>query len=103
MNDTQWKIFEVFHQQARGEPHIHVGSVHAPDAEMALLLAKEQYARRQACVNLWVVPEGAITASRYEDSDIFERATDKSYRESWGYKTPKTIVEGKKVLRHEGT
>jgi len=91
MIDTQWPVFEVFHQQARGEAHVHVGAIHAPDAEMALLLAKEQYARRQACVNLWVVPVDAITASKYEDSDMFEHVSDKSYRESWGYKTPKTI------------
>lgn len=91
MTDTQWPLFEVFHQQARGEPHVHVGSVHAPDAEMAILMAKEQYARRQACVNLWVVPAGAILATRYDDADIFDRGTDKSYRESWGYRTPKTV------------
>jgi len=96
MTDSQGQVFEVFHQQARGEPHIHVGSVHAPDAEMALILAKEQYCRRQACVNLWVVPASAITATCYENDDIFERATDKSYRESWGYKTPKTV-------KYEGT
>jgi len=91
MTDTQWKVFEVFHQQARGEPHVHVGSIHAPDAEMALLLAKEQFARRQACVNLWVVPAEAIASTPYDGDDLFERATDKSYRESWGYKTPKTV------------
>ena len=91
MTDTQWPVYEVFHQQARGEVHVHVGSIHASDPEMALVLAKEQYARRQACVNLWVVPVEAITASEYEDSDIFERGTDKSYRETWGYKTPKTV------------
>ncbi len=93
MTDTQWKVFEVFHQQARGEPHVHVGSIHAPDAEMAIVLAKEQYSRRQACVNLWVVPAEAILATAYENDDIFERGTDKSYRESWGYKTPKTISD----------
>ncbi len=91
MADTQWPVYEVFHQQARGEPHIHVGSVHATDAEMALVMAKEQYCRRQACVNLWVVPAAAILASEYQDGDMFEHTTDKSYRESWGYKTPKTI------------
>ena len=91
MIDTQWPVYEVFHQQARGEAHVHVGSIHATDPEMALVLAKEQYARRQACVNLWVVPVEAITATEYEDSDIFERGTDKSYRETWGYKTPKTV------------
>lgn len=91
MTDTQWPVYEVFHQQARGEPHIHVGSIHATDPEMALLLAKEQYARRQACVNLWVVPVEAIWATEYEDADMFERFTDKSYRESWGYPAPKTV------------
>ena len=96
MTDTQGQVFEVFHQQARGEAHIHVGAVHAPDAEMALILAKEQYCRRQACVNLWVVPATAITATSYENDDIFERVTDKSYRESWGYKTPRTV-------RYQGT
>ncbi len=96
MSETQWRVFEVFHQQARGDPHVYVGSVHAPDAEMALLLAKEQYARRQACVNLWVVPAEAITATEYEDADMFIHETDKSYRESWGYVTPKTVRAGAK-------
>lgn len=91
MSDTQWPVYEVFHQQARGDPHVHVGSVHAPDPEMALVLAKEQYTRRQACVNLWVVPAEAIAATKYEDADMFERHIDKSYRESWGYTTPKTV------------
>lgn len=87
--DTQWRVFEVFHQQSRGEPHIHVGSVHAPDGEAALLMAKEQFGRRQACVNIWVVPTEAITQTRYEDADIFEHGTDKSYREAFGYETTK--------------
>lgn len=91
MNDTQWQVFEVFHQQSRGEPHVHVGSIHASDAEVALLLAKEQYGRRQACVNFWVVPASAITATQYIDVDIFDQGTDKSYREAYGYETTKRI------------
>jgi ring-1,2-phenylacetyl-CoA epoxidase subunit PaaB len=89
MIDTQWPIFEVFHQQARGEPHVHVGSIHAPDAATALILAKEQFGRRQACVQLWVVPASAISATPYDDADIFEQGTDKSYREAFGYETTK--------------
>jgi ring-1,2-phenylacetyl-CoA epoxidase subunit PaaB len=84
--DTQWRTWEVFHQTKRGAAHVHVGSVHAPDAEMALLMAKEQFARRQACVNLWVVPTQAIQATAYEDDDIFIHGTDKTYREAFGYK-----------------
>jgi ring-1,2-phenylacetyl-CoA epoxidase subunit PaaB len=89
MRDTQWPVYEVFHQVSRGEPHVHVGSINAPDGESALLLAKEQFGRRQACVNLWVVPADAITATPYEDADIFEHGTDKSYREAFGYETTK--------------
>ena len=98
--DSQWRVFEVFHQQSRGDPHIHVGSVHAPDAESALLAAKEQFGRRQACVNLWVVPVEAITATTYENSDIFEHGTDKSYREAFGYETTrraKAIGDNKEI------
>ncbi len=93
MSDTQWPVYEVFHQQARGEPHVHVGSIHAPDGEAAIMLAKEQYGRRQACVNLWVVPAEAILATEYEDADIFEHGTDKSYREAYGYQTTKRARE----------
>lgn len=91
--DTQWGIFEVFHQQARGEPHVHVGSIHAPDGESALMLAKEQFGRRQACVNMWVVPAEAIIATEYEDADLFEHGTDKSYREAFGYETTRRAKE----------
>ena len=86
MADTQWHVYEVFHQKARGEHHVHVGSVHAPDPEMALLLAKEQFARRAACANLWVVRSDHIHATDYRDEDMFLHATDKSYREAFGYK-----------------
>ncbi len=93
MGDTQWRVYEVFHQQSRGEPHVHVGGVHAPDAQVALLMAKEQYGRRQACVNFWVVPADAVTATDYSDVDIFEHGTDKSYREAYGYETSKRMRE----------
>lgn len=84
--DKEWMTWEVFHQPKRGAAHTHVGSVHAPDHEIALLMAKEQFARRQACVNLWVVPSVAIYATPYEDDDMFIHGTDKSYREAFGYK-----------------
>lgn len=40
-------------------------------------------------MNIWVVPAEAIVATAYEDADIFEHATDKSYREAFGYETTK--------------
>ena len=60
MIDTQWPRFEVFQQDRPEGPHRSVGSVHAPDAEMALLNARDVFVRRPACYSLWVVPEEAI-------------------------------------------
>lgn len=84
--DTQLKTFEVFHQSKRGEPHVHVGAVHAPDAELALHYARDQFARRLECVSLWVVPSDQITATAPEEAAAwFDPTTDKSYREASGF------------------
>lgn len=84
--DTEFPVYEVFQQQRRGEPFTHVGAVHASDPEMAILMAREQFARRGRCVQLWVVPTDAIVASPLGEEDLFEQSTDKSYREAFGYR-----------------
>lgn len=60
MKDTQWPRFQVFLQEKPGEPHQDVGSVHAPDAELALFNARDVFVRRPECASLWVVPAGEI-------------------------------------------
>ena len=87
----QWQTYEVFHQKSRGDQHVHVGSVHAPSHEMALVFAKEQYARRMKCTNLWIVRTKDVFASEYEDADMFIPGTDKSYREAFSYKNKDII------------
>ena len=37
---ANWKIWEVFIRSKNGLSHKHVGSLHAPDAEMALKNAR---------------------------------------------------------------
>jgi ring-1,2-phenylacetyl-CoA epoxidase subunit PaaB len=61
----QFGTYEVFHQKKEGAPYIYVGPVHAPEADVAFLFAKEQYSRRFACTGLWVVPTAAITVTDY--------------------------------------
>ncbi|MBX7252345.1 MAG: hypothetical protein K1X50_10200, partial [Candidatus Promineofilum sp.] len=68
MND-QWPRYEVFKQERDGGPFRNVGSVHAPDAEMALLNARDVFARRPACRGLWVVPAAAIVAYTAGDAE----------------------------------
>lgn len=67
MSDTQWPRYEVFKQDAPGKPHQAVGSVHAPDAEMALLNARDVFARRPQAVSMWVVPATAIFSITAEE------------------------------------
>jgi ring-1,2-phenylacetyl-CoA epoxidase subunit PaaB len=88
-----WHTYEVFHQEKRGKHHIHVGSVHAPDPEMALVLAKEQYARRGRCVNLWVVKTSDIYAFQMEDEDMFATVAEKVHREPGIYSKVREKIE----------
>src|SRR3989337_1551974 len=63
MSDTQWPRYEVFQQEAPDRPHRHAGSVHAPDAEIALLNGRDVFVRRPACSRLWVwAGQGASAA-----------------------------------------
>lgn len=92
----QLETYEVFHQQARGGQPAHVGSLHAPNPEMALLFAKEQYARRYRCVSLWVIRTADIFTIGVEDEDIFETTTEKKYRDASGYRVAGKIRDFKK-------
>jgi ring-1,2-phenylacetyl-CoA epoxidase subunit PaaB len=51
----QFGTFEVFVQPKDGKPFQHEGIVHAPNLEMAYVLAKETFTRRFVCVSLYVV------------------------------------------------
>ncbi|MCU0454023.1 MAG: 1,2-phenylacetyl-CoA epoxidase subunit B [Bacteroidetes bacterium] len=88
MTDTQWSTWEVFHQTKRGDPHEHVGSVHAPDPQMALQLARDQFARRLKCSSLWVVRTSDIVMTDYQDPTFFAQTTDKSYRDPKAFDAP---------------
>ena len=58
-----WPLWEVFVRSKGGLAHRHVGSVHAPDSELALRHARDTYTRRQEGVSLWVVASAEIVAS----------------------------------------
>ncbi|MGE7773170.1 hypothetical protein ACQKLP_00515 [Chitinophaga sp. NPDC101104] len=91
-----WNSFEVFHQEKRGAHHEHVGCVHAPNAQLALVFAKEQFARRKKCVNLWVVRSSDILAFNAEDEDMFANNAEKTYRDASGFKVMEKINQFKK-------
>jgi ring-1,2-phenylacetyl-CoA epoxidase subunit PaaB len=85
-------LWEVFVRSRRGLSHIHAGSVHAPDAQMALRNARDLYTRRQEGVSIWVVPSSAITASSPDEKGpFFAPAADKAYRHPTFYDIPSEV------------
>lgn len=87
---SEWPMWEVFAQMGWGKPHEHCGSVHAPDAEMALQNARDVYGRRFSPKSFWVVPATAITATKLEDQEpFFDPQDDKPYRNPNFFKVPR--------------
>ncbi|MCH7663156.1 MAG: phenylacetic acid degradation protein [Chloroflexi bacterium] len=67
MADTQWPRYMVFQGHEPGDDLVHNGTVHAPDAEMALLTARDVFSRRPRAVSMWVVPADEIFSITHEE------------------------------------
>ena len=89
---SEWPLWEVFIRSQSGLSHRHVGSLHAPDAKMAMLNARDVYTRRNEGVSIWVVRSADITASDPAEADaLFEPARDKVYRHPTFYTIPDEV------------
>jgi len=78
------EIWEVFQQKGHQDPFVHVGSVTAPDAQMALAYAKECFFRRREGRDVWVVKRSQI--QHLSDPGMLAQITDKSYRYPEAYR-----------------
>ena len=89
---AEWPLYEVFVRGKRGLNHVHVGSLHAADAEMALDHARDLYTRRNEGVSIWVVKADDITATSPAEKDpFFAPAADKVYRHPTFYAIPEEV------------
>ena len=85
----EWPLWEVFVRSQHGLAHRHVGSLHAPDAAMALNHARDVYTRRNEGVSVWVVRSTDITASSPGDREaLFDPADSKVYRHPTFFEVP---------------
>jgi ring-1,2-phenylacetyl-CoA epoxidase subunit PaaB len=89
---SDWPLYEVFLRGKRGLNHVHVGSLHAADAQMALHHARDLYTRRNEGVSIWVVAARDITASSPDEKDpFFAPSGDKVYRHPTFYSIPDDV------------
>jgi ring-1,2-phenylacetyl-CoA epoxidase subunit PaaB len=88
----EWPLWEVFIRSQHGLAHKHVGSLHAPDAEMAINNARDVYTRRNEGVSIWVVLAANIAASSPADkSALFEPSNNKVYRHPTFFPMPEEV------------
>ncbi len=78
-------VFEVFSQRNLTAGFVHQFSLLAPNHEMAMLMARENFLRREPCANIWVVKRDDIYVLPPEERSSLERIDNKSYRETKGY------------------
>lgn len=77
------EIYEVFQRRTHDDPLVSVGSIKAPDLEMALLLARETHFRHGEGTECWVARRGDLHA--VPNPETLGGVGDRSYRRQDGY------------------
>jgi ring-1,2-phenylacetyl-CoA epoxidase subunit PaaB len=86
-------LWEVFVRSDRGLSHVHVGSLRAADANLALISARDLYTRRQEGISLWVARSSDIHASDPDaKAELFDSAASKPYRHASYYDVPEGLA-----------
>jgi ring-1,2-phenylacetyl-CoA epoxidase subunit PaaB len=65
----QFSTFEVFVQPNSKKPFQHEGAVHAPNLEMAFVMAKEAFTRRFTCSSMYVAETAKVFVSALSEGD----------------------------------
>ncbi len=85
-------MYEVFVRSKNGLSHVHVGSVEAAEAALALQFAEHLYVRRAEGVSVWVTPSAQVTASLPENKALFQSSKEqKKYRFPSHYVLPSAV------------
>lgn len=77
------EIYEVFQRRTSDDPLVQVGSIKAPDLEMAMLLARETHFRHGEGAECWIARRADLHPAKH--LDVAGVGTDRSYRRQDGY------------------
>lgn len=81
-----YKEYEVFSRKSNKLPLQHQFSLLAPNIEMAMMMAQENFMRRENVIDIWVVERGDIRALSSEEKQFLtQRLDNKDYRNTKGY------------------
>jgi ring-1,2-phenylacetyl-CoA epoxidase subunit PaaB len=82
---TFYQEFEIFSKRTPSSPFQHQFSLLAPNAEMAMVMAQENFMRRDPVADIWVVNREHIHRLKREERIVLQRLDNKDYRTAKGY------------------
>ncbi|MUK88666.1 1,2-phenylacetyl-CoA epoxidase subunit B [Ornithinibacillus sp. L9] len=81
-----YQIYEVFSRRGKKAPMQHQFSLLAPNEEMALMMAQENFMRREEVIDVWVVKQNNVRKMSSEERQQWTKRLDnKDYRTTKGY------------------
>lgn len=80
-----YQEFEVFSRRSDTSPLQYQFSLLAPNQELALIMAQENFMRREPVVDIWVVQTSNIRKMTQEEKQSLKRLDNKDYRNTKGY------------------
>ncbi|MGM9930082.1 1,2-phenylacetyl-CoA epoxidase subunit PaaB [Pradoshia sp.] len=88
MTNEQGSFFEeydVFSRKTPTGPVQYQFNLLAPNEEMAMMMAQENFMRREAVADIWVVKTSSIRKMTHEEKQTLVRLDNKDYRTTKGY------------------
>ncbi len=79
-----YQVYEVFSKKTNASSLQHQFSLLAPNRELAFIMAKENFFRREQVADIWVVKREEIKRMTQEEREAMKHL-DKDYRETKGY------------------
>jgi ring-1,2-phenylacetyl-CoA epoxidase subunit PaaB len=84
-NHSFYQEFEVFSKKTDTAPMQYQFSLLAPNEEIALVMAQENFMRRETASDIWVVNRSHIRKMTQEEKLSLARLDNKDYRNAKGY------------------
>ena len=107
---TFYQEYEIFSKRTPSSAFQYQFSLLAPNEDMALVLAQENFMRREPVVDIWIVNRKHIRKMNEEEKMTLNRLDNKDYRMTKGYgylrrkwrKYEQEILDEKEILSWGG-
>jgi ring-1,2-phenylacetyl-CoA epoxidase subunit PaaB len=80
-----YQEFEVFSKRTPSSQFQHQFSLLAPNHEIALVMAQENFMRREPVADIWIVKRSDVRGLSQEERESLKRLDNKDYRMTKGY------------------